>query len=150
MVKLIDVERLATIIDEGSNAIFLCFSFIVVMMMVMVVVMLLLIVFIVVMMVVMFFVFVIVIVMMMVMMMFFFVFIILMVVMSVQSLFFLFLSCFTFQFSNPCGRSGNTFEIKHIGVEQHIQFHIAIVAIDDGGFGLQGMENFANASELLW
>ena len=44
------------------------------------------------------------------------------------------------QFLNPFCRGGNGFEIKHTGVEQEVEIHIAEVARDDVGLGLYGAD----------
>ena len=61
-------------------------------------------------------------------MLFFFFFIIVLLFMMVLMSFYL---------AYPSGRCGHTVEVKHFGVEELFQLHIAIVALDDFGLWLQ-------------
>ena len=64
----------------------------------------------------------------MVVMLFFFIIIIVLLFMMVLMSFYL---------AYPSGRCGHTVEVKHFGVEELFQLHIAIVALDDFGLWLQ-------------
>ena len=55
----------------------------------------------------------------------------------------------TFDFRNPCGRSCHLLEIELAGIDQFVQVHVAIIALDDLHAGIQGLHNLFHALELL-
>ncbi len=70
--------------------------------------------------------------MLMLMFMFMFMFFMFMFVLVVQVLY----------FANPRSRGGSFLEVEQMGVQQICQFHIAVVAGNDAGGGLQGADYF--------
>ena len=50
---------------------------------------------------------------------------------------------------NPSGRGCNGVEVEHVGIQNFIEFYVAIVAVDDLGLGLEGADDFPDASQLL-
>ena len=127
LVEESEVKGTATVIDVGSDAIFLSLTFIVVMVVVMLMsMMMLMMVFIVVMMV-------------MMLMLIVVVIIIVLIVLVVMFLYLL----------NPGGRCGNLVEVEHIGIQYLIEFYVTIVAVDDLGLGLEGADNLSDASQFL-
>ena len=127
-VKESEVKGTATVIDVGSDAIFLSLTLIMVMVVVMLMsMMVFMMVFIVVMMVMMFMLIVVVIIIV----------VLVFVVMLLDLL-------------NPGGRCGNLVEVEHIGIQYLIEFYVAIVAVDDLGLGLEGTDDLSDTSQFLW
>lgn len=123
LVEESEVKGTTTVIDVGSDAIFLSLTFIVVM----------------------------VVVMLMSMMVFMMVFIVVMMVM----MFMLIIVVLVFvvmllDLLNPGGRCGNLVEVEHIGIQYLIELYVAIVAVDDLGLGLEGVDDLSDTSQLLW
>ena len=127
-VKESEVKGTATVIDVGSDAIFLSLTLIMVMVVVMLMsMMVFMMVFIVVMMVMMFMLIVVVIIIV----------VLVFVVMLLDLL-------------NPGGRCGNLVEVEHIGIQYLIELYVAIVAVDDLGLGLEGVDDLSDTSQFLW
>ena len=54
-----------------------------------------------------------------------------------------------FHLFNPCGRSGHFVEVKHVGVKDHVEVYLAVVAGDDFGGGLQGTNDTLHTTQFL-
>ena len=68
------------------------------------------------------------------------------VVMSVEVCFlFLFFGNLFFDFANPSGRGGCPCEVEEMGVDELVQFHVAIVTFDDFRSRLEGMDDVTDA-----
>ena len=48
-------------------------------------------------------------------------------------------------FLNPSGRSGYLVEVEHVGIQYLVEFHIAIVTVDDFCLGVEGTDDFSDA-----
>ena len=123
-----EIEGTTTVVDVGSDTVFLSLALIVVMMVVMLVTMMVFVLFVVFIVVVM--------VMMLMLIMVIIVIIVIFVVMFLDLL-------------NPCGRSRYSVEVEHVGIQNFVEFYVAIVAVDDLGLGLEGADDFPDASQLL-
>jgi hypothetical protein len=119
LVKAAYIHWLAAVVDKSANAVFLSLALIVV---------------IVVMLVVVFFVMVLLVVVMVVMLILVFFLVVIVVV--------------SFKLIDPSGRGGHFVEVECIGVQNAIEVDVAVVAIDDFGFGLYGVDDFADAAQL--
>ena len=51
---------------------------------------------------------------------------------------------------NPGGAGGYLVEVEHVGVENLVEIHVAVVTFDDVGFGLEGTDNLFDAGEFFW
>ena len=65
------------------------------------------------------------------------------------SLGFLFVGGGFFYALYPCRRGGHVFKVEKAGVEQLREVYVAVVTVDDAGFGLQGADDGADAAGLL-
>ena len=117
LIKQPHIQRLTTIIDKGSDTIFLGLSFIVVVVMV-VMMMLVVVIF----------------VMMMLVLV-----VVIIVIVIVIIIIFLF-PVMMFDFVNPRCRSGHLVKVKGMGVQEFLKGHITIVALYD--FGFSGAERY--------
>ncbi len=50
---------------------------------------------------------------------------------------------------NPCGRSSCGVEVEEVRVEDAVEIHVAVVAFDNLGLGLEGAHDLARASQFL-
>ena len=141
LVEASQVEGRAAVIDVGADAVFLHFApFMVVVVMVMMVVVSVLLVVVIVIVVMM-------VVMLMLIMVFVFVFVFVMVIVFVIVI--VFVVMMPLDFGYPSSRSGHLVEIEHVGINDLVQIHVAVVAVDDLSLGLQRADNLADAAQFM-
>ena len=126
-----EVKGTATVVDIGSDAVFLSLTLIVVMMVVVMLVTMMV-----------FMLMMVFIVVMMVMMLMLIVVVIIIVVLVFVVM--------LLDLLNPGGRCGNLVEVEHIGIQYLIELYVAIVAVDDLGLGLEGVDDLSDTSQFLW
>jgi hypothetical protein len=74
--------------------------------------------------------------------------VVVMVVMLILVFFLVVIVVVAFYLIDPSGRGGHFVEVECIGVQNAIEVDVAVVAIDDFGFGLYGVDDFADAAQL--
>ena len=114
LVEESEVEGAATVVDVGSDAVFLSLTLIV-MMVVMVFVLML---------------------MLMMVFMMLMVVIIVVVVMFMLIIIIIFFFVMLLYLLNPSGGCGNLFEVEHVGIQYLIKFYVTIIAVDNLSLGL--------------
>ena len=122
---------MATVIHKGANTVFFHLAALVVVVMVVVMAMLLFLVIILVMM------------LMMMVMMFVLIFVVVVIIVVIV------LNHSAFHFLNPGGRGGHLVKVEHVGIEDLVEVHLAIVARDDLGGRLQGTDDALHATQFL-
>ena len=64
-----------------------------------------------------------------------------MLMMMLMLMLMLMLVVVAFDFAHPGGRCGDFFEVEHAGVDNLVEFNLAVVGFNDFCFGLQGADN---------
>ena len=85
---------------------------------------------------------------MVMMFMFIMVMIFMFLVMMMFVMFILLVIMIGFDFMNPGSGSCHFFKIEHIGIQNLIQIHISVIALNDLGLGLQGSHDFLQAIQF--
>jgi hypothetical protein len=85
-------------------------------------------------------------VMMIVMMVLVMMIVMMVLVLVVMMLLFLYIA---FYFLNPCSRSSHLIKLKELGIQYLGERHIAIVAVNDLGFGLDSTQDSTDMLPLL-
>ena len=60
-----------------------------------------------------------------------------------------FILMMSFNFCNPGSGSGHLVEVEHMGVDDFVEVHVAIVAVDDFSLRLERANNLADAAQFL-
>ena len=124
-----EVKGTATVVDVGSDAVFLSLTLIMVMMMVVMLMSMMV---------------------FMLMMMFMMVIIVVMMVMMLIVVVIIIFIVMLLDLLNPSSRCCYGVEVEHVGIQYLIEFHVAIVAVDDLGLGLEGVDDLSDTSQFLW
>ena len=123
-----EVKGTTAIVDVGSDAVFLSLTLIVVMVVMMMLMPMMV------------FMFMLIVVVMVMMLMLIVVVIIIVILIFVVML---------LDLLNPSGRSRYSVEVEHVGIQNLIEFHVAIVTVDDLGLWLESTDNLTNASQFF-